>query len=73
VPPELSLSSLLGLIFGHNQPSPNLFHRFGFEDCGQMPQVCNLGGIKRDVMILGPHAAETTVSITPDTPLVPSL
>lgn len=55
--PELGVTSLLALIFGHNQPSLDLFHRFGFDDWGQMPQVCDLDGIKRDVMILGRHTA----------------
>ena len=53
--PTLGLTSILALIFGHNQPSLNLFHRFGFKDWGQLPQVCELDGIKRDVMILGYH------------------
>jgi L-amino acid N-acyltransferase YncA len=53
--PDLELTALLALIFGHNQPSLNLFHRFGFNDWGQMPQVCEMDGTKRDVMILGRH------------------
>lgn len=53
--PNLGLTSLVALIFGHNQPSLNLFHRFGFDDWGQMPEVCELDGIKRDVLILGRH------------------
>lgn len=55
--PELGLTSLLALIFRHNQASLNLFHRFGFETWGQMPGVCNLDGILRDVMILGRHTS----------------
>ncbi len=55
--PELGLTSLIALIFGHNQPSLNLFHRFGFEDWGHMPNVCELDGVKRDVMILGRQVA----------------
>ena len=55
--PELGLTSLLALILGHNEPSLNLFHRFGFDDWGQMPQVCDLDGVKRNVMILGRHVA----------------
>jgi L-amino acid N-acyltransferase YncA len=53
--PDLGLTSLVALIFGHNQPSLNLFHRFGFDDWGQMPDVCELDGVKRDVLILGRH------------------
>ncbi|MDA1173122.1 MAG: GNAT family N-acetyltransferase [Chloroflexi bacterium] len=55
--PEFGLTSLVALIFGHNQPSLNLFHRFGFDDWGNMPEVCDVDGIKRDVMILGRHVA----------------
>jgi phosphinothricin acetyltransferase len=29
--PRLELKTLLGFIFGHNEPSLRLFHRFGFE------------------------------------------
>jgi L-amino acid N-acyltransferase YncA len=51
--PELGVTTLLALIFGHNQPSLNLFERFGFSEWGNLPQVCELDNIKRDVVILG--------------------
>lgn len=51
--PQLGLTTLLGLIFGHNSPSLRLFERFGFERWGELPRVANLEGVKRDVVILG--------------------
>jgi len=53
--PGLGLTSLLALIFSHNQSSLKLFRRFRFDTWGQMPGVCNLDGFQRDVMILGRH------------------
>ena len=53
--PGLGLHSLLGFIFAHNLPSLALFHKFGFQDWGHLPEVCELDGIRRDVMILGRH------------------
>lgn len=51
--PQLGLTTLLGVIFGHNTPSLRLFERFGFERWGKLPRVANLDGIERDVIILG--------------------
>ncbi len=51
--PALRMSVLLGLIFGHNQPSLDLFERFGFERWGLLPAVANMEGTLRDVVVLG--------------------
>lgn len=51
--PGLQLDHLLGIIFGHNQPSIALFQDFGFERWGLLPQVTRLDGVERDVLILG--------------------
>jgi len=51
--PELEITTLLGFIFGHNQPSLNLFHRFGFEPWGHLPQIAELDRVERDLVILG--------------------
>ena len=51
--PRMGIVSLLGFIFGHNQPSLSLFHRFGFSQWGCLPRVARLDGIERDVVILG--------------------
>ncbi len=51
--PALGLSTLLGFIFGHNQPSLALFQRFGFERWGVLPRVAELDGVERDLVIVG--------------------
>lgn len=51
--PQLGLKTLLGFIFGHNQASLRLFEKFGFERWGHLPQVAELDGVERDVVILG--------------------
>jgi L-amino acid N-acyltransferase YncA len=51
--PRLGLRTLLGFIFGHNEPSLRLFHGFGFERWASLPRVAELDGVERDLMILG--------------------
>lgn len=51
--PQIGIETLLGFIFAHNQPSLNLFTSRGFQSWGYLPQVAELDGIKRDLMILG--------------------
>jgi L-amino acid N-acyltransferase YncA len=51
--PGLGLATLLGFVFGHNQPSLALFEGFGFERWGLLPRVAELDGIERDLAILG--------------------
>lgn len=51
--PLLEVSRLVGLIFGHNQPSLRLFAKFGFETWGHLPGVAELDGIERDLIIVG--------------------
>jgi phosphinothricin acetyltransferase len=51
--PEFGLKTLLGFIFGHNEPSLALFRSFGFETWAHLPRVADLDGIERDLMILG--------------------
>jgi L-amino acid N-acyltransferase YncA len=53
VAPSLEIRSLLGFIFGHNQPSLNLFYKFGFEKWAHLPEVALMDGIARDLIILG--------------------
>ncbi|MEB3336483.1 MAG: GNAT family N-acetyltransferase, partial [Leptolyngbyaceae bacterium] len=42
--PSLNLKTLLGFIFGQNQPSLQLFETFGFQRWGHLPQVAQLNG-----------------------------
>jgi phosphinothricin acetyltransferase len=51
--PQLRIHTLLGFIFGHNQPSLALFERQGFSRWAHLPRVANLDGIERDLIIVG--------------------
>ena len=55
--PKLGVHTLLGFIFGHNEPSLRLFDKFGFERWAFMPRVATLDGIERDLVILGKRVA----------------
>ena len=50
--PVLKVDTLLGFIFGHNEPSLALFRRFGFSRWGELPKVAALDGIERDLIIV---------------------
>ena len=51
--PKLQIKTLLGFIFGHNEPSLKLFSHFGFEKWAHLPNVAELDGVERDLIILG--------------------
>jgi len=51
--PTYQLHTLLGLIFGHNEPSLRLFYGLGFVKWGHLPEVANMDGVMRDLLILG--------------------
>jgi len=51
--PTLEVDTLLGFIFGHNEPSLALFQRFGFLRWGELPKVAALDGVERDLIIVG--------------------
>ena len=51
--PNLGIKTLLGFIFAHNQPSLKLFAKFGFQQWGYLPQVAELDGVERDLIIMG--------------------
>ena len=51
--PGLEVDTLLGFIFGHNEPSLVLFGRFGFSRWGELPRVASIDGIERDLVIVG--------------------
>jgi len=48
--PSLGITALVGLIFGHNEPSLKLFQRFGFERWAFLPGVAQLDGVDRDLV-----------------------
>ncbi|MGP1685395.1 MAG: N-acetyltransferase family protein, partial [Giesbergeria sp.] len=43
--PSLKLDTLLGFIFGHNEPSLRLFEKYGFGRWGELPRVASLDGV----------------------------
>ena len=51
--PTFGVDTLLGFIFGHNEPSLALFRRFGFQRWGELPKVALLDGVERDLIIVG--------------------
>lgn len=51
--PGLGIDTILGFIFGHNEPSIRLFASLGFERWGFLPGIAILDGIRRDLVILG--------------------
>ncbi|WP_223067405.1 GNAT family N-acetyltransferase [Paenibacillus caui] len=51
--PELGIHTLLGFIFGHNEPSLALLRKFGFASWGRLPKVANMDGVERDLVIVG--------------------
>lgn len=55
--PQIKVHTLLGFIFGHNQPSLGLFARFGFDTWATLPRVATLDGVERDLIILGKRVA----------------
>src|SRR5437660_8248914 len=57
--PSLGITALVGLIFGHNEPSLKLFQRFGFERWGFFPGVAQLDGVKRDLIVVGLHCGKS--------------
>lgn len=55
--PRLGLHTLLGYIFGHNQPSLRLFEGHGFTRWGTFPRVAVLDGVERDLIVVGRRIA----------------
>lgn len=55
--PGFGLKTLLGFIFGHNEPSQRLFAAFGFERWALLSRVAELDGVERDLTIVGRRLA----------------
>ncbi|HEY5799420.1 MAG TPA: GNAT family N-acetyltransferase [Burkholderiaceae bacterium] len=55
--PSIRVHTLLGFIFGHNDPSLALFDRYGFSRWAELPRVANLDGVERDLIIVGKRVA----------------
>lgn len=51
--PSLGIKNLVGFVFGHNEPSLRLLQKFGFKQWGFLPDVAELEGIERNLIIIG--------------------
>lgn len=51
--PVLGIRTMLAFVFGHNTPSIALLQHAGFVSWGRLPRVAELGGVERDLAILG--------------------
>src|SRR5690242_690159 len=51
--PSLEIDNLIGFIYANNVPSLRLFERLGFVRWGELPRVCVLDGVERDVVVVG--------------------
>jgi len=47
------ITTLLGFIWAHNDPSLRLFEAYGFQRWGHLPRVAVLDGVDRDLVIVG--------------------
>jgi len=54
--PSLGCVRLLALIFGHNEESLALFSSRGFQRWGFYPEVAELNGVERDLVVMGIRA-----------------
>ena len=50
---SLGITTLLGFIFQHNQPSLKLFYDAGFTDWGILPNIALLDSVERTLVIVG--------------------
>ncbi|HLO86547.1 MAG TPA: GNAT family N-acetyltransferase [Nostocaceae cyanobacterium] len=51
--PNLGIKTLIAYIFAHNYPSLKLFQSFNFQRWGYLPEVADLDGVERDLVIMG--------------------
>jgi phosphinothricin acetyltransferase len=56
--PAIKVKTLLGFIFGHNEPSLRLFEKHGFTRWGVLPRVATFDGVERDLLILGRRGSD---------------
>ncbi len=51
--PQLGVRTITAGAFAHNKPSLKLFESFGFEKWAHYPNVAELDGVERDLVVLG--------------------
>ncbi|MDQ3302767.1 MAG: N-acetyltransferase family protein [Actinomycetota bacterium] len=59
---ELGIETITAGAFAHNEPSVKLFESFGFEKWAHFPEVAEIDGVKRDLVILGLKVAKHDLS-----------
>ncbi|MOA10010.1 putative phosphinothricin acetyltransferase YwnH [compost metagenome] len=59
--PRLSINTLLGFVFAHNEPSLSLLKKFGFVQWAYLPKVAKLDEVERDLVILGKRVVENAM------------
>lgn len=55
--PSFGITTLLGYIFAHNEPSIKLFTQLGFAEWAMLPNIAILDGQERSLKILGKRIA----------------
>lgn len=55
---RLGIRNVVASVFAHNYASINLFAKFGFQEWGRLPEVCDLHGQLADVVLLGKKIME---------------
>lgn len=50
---DFGVTTVLGFIFAHNEPSIKLFKYLGFEEWATLPDIALLDGVERSLKILG--------------------
>ncbi len=55
--PAFGVTTLLGFIFAHNEPSLKLFKHFGFQEWAHLPGIALLDGQERGLKIVGKRIA----------------
>jgi phosphinothricin acetyltransferase len=60
--PILRINTLIAFIFAHNKPSLKLFKKYQFQQWGYLPEIAELDGIERDLIILGRKTNELVIS-----------
>lgn len=56
--PYLHIHTLLGFVFAHNTPSLQFLRKFQFSQWGLLPNVAELDGQERDLVIMGRRVNE---------------
>jgi len=62
--PSLEINAIVGLIFGHNEPSLKLFEQLGFQRWGLLPGIARLEDMERDLIVMGRRCPARDDTIT---------